>query len=155
MLAALDNRLASMEKFFAAGSMLLLLLLSLLQIVARNFFDTGFPHLDLLNRHLLIIAGLMGAGIAVTESRHIRIDALRPLLSDSARHALRIPLLLFSAIVAASLSYYSVIFCMDEWQYAPANERWSLPLLLVYPVAFASICLHFLLAIFTGRDDEA
>lgn len=157
MLVTLDRLLLAIEKSVAATSLLSLLCLSLLQIFARNFFDTGFPQLELLNRHLLIIAGLMGAGIAITQSRHIKIDALAAVLSETVRRKLRVPLLLFSACICAALAYYSVIFCIDEWQYAPANERWTLPLLLAYPMAFTSMSLHFVFAVFIAdvvRKDD-
>ena len=146
MIARLDNALARAEQLVAALSLLAMLLLSLLQILSRNFFDTGFPHIELLNRHLLIIAGLMGAALATHHSRHIKIDALSTVLSRRQQQLLRLPLLLFAAAVAAALAYYSVIFCMDEWRYAPPNERWTLPLVLAYPLSFAAMSLHFVFA---------
>ncbi len=146
MLARIDNTLATIEGLIAAASLLTMLLLSLLQILSRNFFDTGFPHFELLNRHLLIIAGLMGAAIACHQSRHIKIDALSTVISNSWQRRLRLPLLLFAAVVALALTYYSVIFVQDEWQYAPANERWTLPFVLAYPVSFGAMALHFVLA---------
>ena len=154
MLATLDNALARFERSVAALSLLSLLLLSILQILARNFFDTGFPEIELLSRHLLIIAGLMGAGVAVSESRHIKIDALNTVLGKNQRRWLRAPLLLFSTVVAAALSYYGAIFCIEEWQYAPANERWILPLTLVYPLSFGLMSLHFMLAAFDRHAGE-
>lgn len=151
MLTELDNKLAALERFGAALSLLLILLLSLLQILMRNLFDTGFTEIELLNRHLLVIAGLMGAGIACHQARHIKIDALSTVMSDELKNALHIPLLSFAAATAFALSYYGAVFCMDEWEYSPANERWILPLTLIYPTSFASIGLHFVFAIF--RDE--
>lgn len=148
MLERLDNRLASLERFIAAISLLAMLLLSLLQILSRNFFDTGFPQFELLNRHLLIVAGLMGAAIACHQSRHIKIDALATVMNTKQKRRLRIPLLVFAAVTASALAYYSVIFCLDEWQYAPPNERWTLPFVLAYPVSFALMSIHFVLACF-------
>jgi len=58
---------------------------------------------------------------------------------------LRCPLALFSATVCLFMAYYSGIFVMDEWQYAPANERWALPFNLIYPFGFALLGLHFIL----------
>ena len=146
MIARLDNALARAERLVAALSLLAMLLLALLQIFSRNFFDTGFPQIELLNRHLLIIAGLMGAALATHHSRHIKIDALNTVLSRRQQQLLRLPLLWFAAAVAAALAYYAAIFCMDEWRYAPPNERWTLPLVLVYPLSFAAMSLHFVFA---------
>lgn len=148
MLARLDHSLVVIERLIAASSLLAMLLLSLLQIVSRNLFDTGFVHLELLNRHLLIVAGLMGAAIACHHSRHIKIDALASVISRRWQRRLRIPLLLFAAAIAVALAYYATIFVSDEWQYAPANERWTLPFVLAYPLSFAAMAMHFVFACF-------
>ena len=148
MLARLDQQLASIERLVAALALLALLLLSVAQILTRNLFDTGFVELDLLSRHLLIIAGLMGASVAITERRHIRIDALAALMSEKTKRRFHVPLMLFACATTAALAWYAGIFCLDEWQYAPVNERWALPLLLAYPASFSLMSLHFLLACF-------
>jgi hypothetical protein len=37
---------------------------------------------------------------------------------------------------------------MDEWEYAPVNERWALPFTFIYPFGFSLLGLHFLLICF-------
>lgn len=141
----LQNVLRRLEKTLAAASLLLLLLLSLLQIFLRNVFDFGYPEIDIINRNLLIICGAMGAVLATDSLRHIKIDALTPLLSERLRRRLRCPLALFSAGVCLLMAWYALAFVRDEWQYAPANERWTLPFTLIYPLGFALLALHFAL----------
>jgi TRAP-type C4-dicarboxylate transport system permease small subunit len=144
----LEQSLVKIESVIAALSLFLLLALSLFQIFTRNLFDFGYAEIEIINRNLLIICGAMGAVIATSKLRHIKIDALTVFMSERLLSMLRCPLALFSASVCLLMSYYAGIFVMDEWQYAPANERWALPFNLIYPFGFGLLGLHFLLICF-------
>ena len=145
MINTLLKWLIKIEGFVAAFSLLLMLVLSLIQMLARNILDVGFSEIDIINRNLLVICGMMGAILATSSQQHIKIDALVTVLNSKVISFLRIPVLLFSAIVCALMCDYSIIFFTDEWQYAPANERWIVPFTLIYPFGFALLSLHFLL----------
>lgn len=149
MLKTIQNTLIKIEGLIAASSLALLLFLSLLQILLRNFFYFGYPEIDILNRQLLLLCGMMGAVLATSQLQHIKIDALNTLLSVRTKKQLRCPLSMFSAIVCVLLAYYAAQFCIDEWQYAPTNERWLLPFTLIYPVGFSLLGIHFFLLCFT------
>ena len=129
----------------AAASLCLLLLLSLSQILLRNIFEFSYPEIDIINRHLLVICGMMGAVLATSKSAHIKTDALNLLLSENIKNRIHLPLSTFSALICLALCYYSTIFVTDEWQYAPTNERWTLPFTLIYPLSFALMSCHFVL----------
>lgn len=143
MLKAIEQTLIKLESIVAALSLFLLLALSLFQIISRNFFNFGFAEIEIINRNLLVICGAMGAVLATSKLRHIKIDALTTLMSEPLILKLRFPLALFSATICLLMSYYSGIFVLDEWQYAPENERWALPFTLIYPFAFSLLSLHF------------
>jgi TRAP-type C4-dicarboxylate transport system permease small subunit len=144
----LEQSLIKIESIIAALSLFLLLALSLFQIISRNVFNFGYAEIEIINRNLLIICGAMGAVIASAKLRHIKVDALSAILSKHQVSLLCCPLAIFSAIVCLLMSYYSGIFVMDEWRYAPANERWALPFTLIYPSSFALLGLHFFLNCF-------
>ena len=148
MLSLLEKKLITLESWIAAGSLFLMLALSVFQIIIRNTLDFGYPEIDIINRHLLLVCGSMGAVLATPQLRHIRIDALTPLLSEQWLGRLCVPLWVFTALVCAALCYPAIQFCLDEWQYAPANERWTLPFTLVYPLGFALLSLHFFILCF-------
>ena len=148
MIEKIEQTLVKAESIIAAVSLFLLLALSLFQIITRNFFNFGYAEIEIINRNLLIICGAMGAVIATSKLRHIKIDALSVFLSEHQISLLRCPLSLFSAVVCLLMSYYGGIFVMDEWQYAPANERWALPFTLIYPFGFGLLSLHFFLICF-------
>ena len=148
MLKKFEQSLVKIESIIAALSLFLLLAFSLFQIITRNVFNFGYPEIEIINRNLLVICGAMGAVIATSKLRHIKIDALTILLSERQIALLRCPLSLFSAIVCLLMSYYAGIFVLDEWQYAPANERWALLFTFIYPSGFGLLSLHFFLICF-------
>jgi len=141
----LNFALQTLEVWLAAGSITLLLLLSIFQILLRNFFDFGYPEIDIINRNLLVVCGMMGAVLATSKYAHIKTDALNVLLSPTIKKHLSLPLALFASTVCFLLCYYAIIFVQDEWQYVPVNERWTLPFTLTYPISFALMGCHFLL----------
>jgi TRAP-type C4-dicarboxylate transport system permease small subunit len=144
----LEQTLLKIESIIAALSLFALLALSLFQIFTRNVFNFGYAEIEIINRNLLVICGAMGAVLATAKLRHIKIDALSSLMSERQIALLRCPLSLFSAVVCLTLSYYAGIFVMDEWEYAPVNERWALPFNLIYPFGFGLLGLHFFLICF-------
>lgn len=152
MLLSLEKKLVTLESWVAAGSLLLMLLLSIFQMIIRNTLEFGFPEIEIINRHLLLVCGAMGAVLATPQLRHIKIDAFSPLLSQTWLSRLRAPILIFAALVCAAVCIPSVQFCLDEWQYAPANERWTLPFTLIYPVGFALLSLHFFILCFKSEQ---
>lgn len=144
LIDSINKTLVKVEGWIASFSLLLMLVLSVFQILTRNLFDLGFSEIDIINRNLLIICGMMGAVLATNHLRHIKVDALTTFLSEKTLQLLRCPLALFTAAVCAAMCYYSIIFCMDEWQYAPSNDRWTLPFTLTYPIGFSLLSLHFI-----------
>jgi TRAP-type C4-dicarboxylate transport system permease small subunit len=152
VIAKIEHGLVKFESVIAAASLFLLLLLSLVQILTRNLFDFGFPEIEIINRNLLVICGAMGAVIATSKARHIKVDALTPFMDKRLLSRLSCPLSLFSASICWVMSYHAVIFVLDEWQYIPANERWTLPFTLIYPMGFGLLGLHFLLNCFHRRQ---
>ena len=149
MIEKFEQSLIKVESIIAALSLFLLLALSLFQIFTRNVFNFGYAEIEIINRNLLIICGAMGAVLATSKLRHIKIDALTAFMKEHHIPLLRCPLALFSATVCLLMSYHAGIFVMDEWQYAPANERWALPFTFIYPFGFGLLSLHFLLICFS------
>ncbi len=148
MIEKFEQSLVKAESLIAALSLFLLLAFSLFQIITRNIFNFGYAEIEIINRNLLVVCGAMGAVIATSKLRHIKIDALTVFMNKRQVSLLRCPLALFSAVVSWLMSYYAGIFVMDEWAYAPANERWALPFSLIYPCAFGLLGLHFFLICF-------
>lgn len=150
----LKQLLIAVEKFLAASSLLLLLSFAVIQVVARNFFDTGFPDLDIISRHLVLFIIFAGAALISEHNKHIKIDIVAVFLNPQQQQKLIRPLLFLSALVCSVFTWYAIQFWRDEWTYAPANEQWSLYLALIIPLGFFMLGLHLLLLALTGFDEE-
>ncbi|MCW8931353.1 MAG: TRAP transporter small permease [Gammaproteobacteria bacterium] len=142
------------EKVVAISSLFLLLLLAIVQIIARNFFDMGFTHVDVISRHLILFIIFMGAALVSEQNRHIKIDILVPLLNTEQQEKLIRPLLVLCAIISGIFAWYSIGFWLDEWEYAPSNEKWSVYLALILPFGFSILSLHLLLLTITGFEHD-
>jgi TRAP-type C4-dicarboxylate transport system permease small subunit len=146
--------LTQVETWLAAGSLLLLLLLALLQILARNLFDAGFATADTLSRYLVLYVMFFGAALAVERDRHIRIDVACSFLSRAALKRLYRPMHVVAALVCLLLSDAAIRYWRDAWQYTPEHERWLVLVGLVIPVGFGLLTLQYLLAAWLGPDED-
>ena len=147
--------LTRLEEWLAAASILLLIGLSLTQIVARNVFDTGFPGMDKLGRQLVLYVAFLGAALAVTLDRHIRVDIAALWLSPGWRTRLYRPFCLLSAVVCAFFLDAAVRFLQQAWVFSPLNERWLVLLAVIIPAGYLLLLLHFLLELILGRGTMA
>ena len=148
MIEKFEQSLVKVESIIAGFSLFLLLALSLFQIITRNVFNFGYAEIEIINRNLLVLCGAMGAVIATSKLRNIKIDVLTTFLNKRQLSLLRCPLALFSTAVCLLMSYHGGVFVADEWEYAPVNERWALPFTFTYPLAFGLLSLHFFLICF-------
>jgi TRAP-type C4-dicarboxylate transport system permease small subunit len=153
-LKALRALLVQVETWLAAGSLLLLLVLALVQIAARNLFDSGFADADTLSRYLVLYVTFFGAALAVERDRHIRIDVCSSLFPETVRTHLYRPLRVLAALICLLLTLAAVRYWRDAWQYAPDEERWLVLVSLVIPLGFGLLCTQFALAAVLGRDND-
>lgn len=149
------TQLIQLETWLAAGSLLLLLLLALLQIVARNLFDAGFAVAETLSRYLVLYVLFFGAALAIERDRHIRIDVARSCLSPAALHRLYRPLHGLAALICLLFTVAAIRYWGDAWRYAPDYERWLVLVGLVVPLGFGLMTLQYLLNAWLGEDDDA
>ncbi len=149
----LHNRLIQIETWLAAGSLFLLLILALLQILARNLFDAGIAEADTLTRYLVLYVTFFGAAVAVQRDRHIKIDVACALLPPAMIKRLYRPMQALAALVCAFLADAAIRYWRDEWLYAPDHERWLALVGLVIPVGFVLLTMQFSLAAILGREE--
>jgi len=143
----LEYHLRRVESAVAVIGLALLLLLSLAEIAARNFFHSAIPGADILDRYLVLWASLLGA--VVTE-HHIKIDVASIWLPEAWRQRLERPILVFSALVCSGLAWASARFWWVEWQDAPQFEKWTSALSIIIPLTFFLLAAHFILRCFIG-----
>lgn len=153
-LSKLRAILLRVETWLAAGSLLLLLVLAMLQVLARNLFDTGFATADTLSRYLVLYVMFFGAALAVEHDRHIRIDVACSFLSARTLERLYRPMRALAFVVCLLLTVASVRYWLDSWTYAAPDERWVVLASLVIPAGFALLTLQYLLGVLLGRKEQ-
>ncbi|MFA7331649.1 MAG: TRAP transporter small permease subunit [Candidatus Delongbacteria bacterium] len=146
-LAALRRVLEAIE----LGSLLLLLALllslSFLQVILRQT-QSGWVWADVLIRHLVLWIGMLGAVLAASRSRHIRIDALGRLLKGWPARWTGMLLDGLSAWICLRLALAARDFVLMTREFGDLAEPldWpAWPLQAVIPIGFALMALHFLL----------
>ena len=72
----LDETIARIEKYLLVLLLSLMIVLAFLQIVLRNFFETGLSWGDVLVRYLVLWVAFIGAALATKEGRHINMEIL-------------------------------------------------------------------------------
>ena len=129
----------------AALSLIAMLVLSLAQILARNFLQLGLGEADAIIRGLVMWVVFAGAAIAVHSHRHIRIDVLNLILPTKWQRSLGAPLQLIASAICAALAWPAARFWWEEWQATAPADHIATALLIIFPFGFAALSVHFLI----------
>lgn len=130
--------------------LLVMILLAVLQIGLRNFFDSGILWGDAMVRVLVLWIGLVGAMIASRKNHHISIDMISKFLPDKIKRFSDLLILLFTALICSIMTWYSFAFVSMEKQdgmiafaEVPAWVCES-----IIPFAFGVISLRYFILLF-------
>jgi TRAP-type C4-dicarboxylate transport system permease small subunit len=151
LLVYIQALLLRIERWIGGSCLLLLLILALAQIIARNFLSIGLPTADTLTRYLVLYVTFFGAILAIHGQRHISLDVLCVWLGQCWRDRLYRPLQFIGALVTALLCQAAWAYWQDEWAHVTDQDRWMTLLALILPVGFGLLSLHFLLAGLIGK----
>ena len=144
VLRTIDRGLVRVEGWLLVVFLGIMVVLSFVQVVLRNFFSTGFVWADPLVRHMVIWTGFLGAAIATHEGRHISIDALTRFLSPRWKAAATVVGQVFLAVVCAFLVGASWEFLVEERE-AGSEFLAGIPTylaLMIIPVGYLLIAVH-------------
>ena len=124
-----------------------MLLMALLQIVLRNFFDSGFLWAESFLRILVLWVAMLGAMVATREKNHISID----LVSRNLDRRFSLPIEILTSLAAASIclvaGWYSVEYIRYEYEDGTIAFA-SVPVWVcqaIMPVGFVVMALRFLI----------
>ncbi|SVB88361.1 uncharacterized protein METZ01_LOCUS241215, partial [marine metagenome] len=121
-----------------------MLALALLQIVLRNFFDTGLLWIESFLRILVLWLAMLGAMIGTRERNHIRIDILSRFASMRAQAWLSRINALFASMICLVAVYASIRLVIFECQDGLTAFAW-VPVWfcqLILPVGFLVMFLR-------------
>jgi len=137
---------------FLLGS---LITLACLQILLRNFFDTGLVWIGPLLRYGVLWVGLLGALAATRSREHIAIDALGRILPSPFGTLARSLAALFACGICGLIAYHAarlVALDRDAETMAFAEvPAWILECII--PLAFGGMSLRFALQSIAGFHD--
>ncbi len=123
----------------------LMLVLSVIQIVMRNVFDSGIVGSDGLVRILVLWIGMVGAMVAAREGKHINIDVLTRWLPPAGRQIAFFFVELFTAAVCILVSWFSFRFVKMEFEFA-SRAVFNIPAWIfqsIIPIGFFVIAIRY------------
>jgi TRAP-type C4-dicarboxylate transport system permease small subunit len=156
MIGTLLRGLHRAEDWLLAALLGVLLLLAVLQIALRIFFDTGLEWAEPVSRMGVLWLALFGALGAARAHRHIAIDALPRLLPTGLRRAAWVVTQLATATICGMLAWYGWgMFTMEREVPSVFVEGvaswWPM---LAFPVGFGLLALRFAVSAFGEPPDH-
>jgi TRAP-type C4-dicarboxylate transport system permease small subunit len=149
---SLFSKLAKIEESILGFFLVVMILLACLQILLRTVFSSGLSWADPFLRYLVLWSGLLGAARATSQGKHLTLDIITFLVPKSLHAWLHVVTDLFSAIVAAFLTWAAFLFIRSEIKFS-GTVLLSVPLWvwnLIFPIAFVLIAFRFFMAAWTA-----
>jgi TRAP-type C4-dicarboxylate transport system permease small subunit len=104
------------EDGFLIAALLSMLAMALVQILLRNFFDSGLLWAESALRILVLWVAMLGAMVATRESNHIAIDLVTRFLPDYLKKFAILVSYLFSAFICGLVAYHSIELIQFEYE---------------------------------------
>jgi len=133
-----------------AVSLAAMIILGFIQIILRNFFDSGLLNIDIIVRNLVLWVGFSGAVVATSKGHHIAIGALLRFIPEKAKRTIYVIVSLATSLVCMVLSYASIKFIGFE-QESGSYLFGKFPLWvseLIIPLTFVFLSYQFLIHAF-------
>ena len=149
----ISGMLTGIEKIFVSTCLGGMVVLVLIQIILRNFYNSGIVGSDSLVKHLVLWVGFLGAGLATREKSHIRIDIASKILPDKIKKIAQILVDMFSVAICSGLVYAAYSFVSIEYGAGEVIPFLQIPVWimeLIIPVGFLIIALRFMLQLLSN-----
>ncbi len=157
MLKNLENYIAKIEGYVLVVGLITMIAAGTLQVILRNFFNTGLEWGDMLARALVLWVGFIGASLATRRGKHINIELVSKFITNPKLSAIRLRVVtLISFLISGTLTVTAIIFTkaeMDNNMIAFLNvPTWVV--FLIVPISFLLITSRFLIELIIGRSIE-
>lgn len=140
--------LLKIEDFILIGMLLVAILLAVLQIFLRNFFDSGVVWGDVLLRIIVLWIGMFGAMYASRNNEHINIELGLKHLSEKTKPYVQAVVFIFTAFICGLVAWHSVGFVISEY-HEGAMAFAKVPVWVteaIIPIAFISIAMRYIIS---------
>ena len=156
VLSRVTSSLHLFEDAVLVLALLAMLSMALLQILMRNFFDSGFLWAESFLRVLVLWVAMLGAMVATRERNHINIDLISRFAKSHLMIWLRVLTHLFSALVCGVCAWHAVKFI--QYEFEDGTIAFGLvPVWIcqsIIPLGFGIMALRFLLALLPQEEQE-
>ncbi|NNE44508.1 MAG: TRAP transporter small permease subunit [Gemmatimonadetes bacterium] len=153
----LRDRLDWLLGILLAVLLLTMVLLSGLQILLRNAFDSGLLWIDPLLRHLVLLLAFTGAVAATGTKRHVQINVLGRLLRGAGQRIGGTAIALVAAGGSLALAHAGLELLREELDFSEVVflgiESWIV--VGVFPLAFLVLAFRFAWLMFAEITGEA
>lgn len=150
----IEKIIVDFNKVVMVLSLATMIILGFLQIILRNFFDSGFAWADIVVRSLVMWVGFSGAVIATSSGHHIAIGALVRFLPEKFKVFIHIVISLIVSIISFALAYSAVRFILFEIESGSVLYG-KIPLWvseLIIPMTFIFLGIQFFFHAFYGPE---
>ncbi len=145
LLGQAQRAMCVIEKYMLTAMFFTMLMLALVQIILRNFFEFGLVWSETLTRLLVFWTVMVGAMAGVSGHRHLRIDLVQRYAPKVLKGVTAAIVDLVSAGLCMLLSLQGARFLVLEYQdpsYSFANlPNW--PFIAIMPIAFMIMGLRY------------
>jgi TRAP-type C4-dicarboxylate transport system permease small subunit len=114
LVGAISRALAWIEGGLTAILLATMIILAFLQVILRNFFQTGILWIDPFLRHMVLWVGFLGASLATRQEKHINLDLITRFLPPRGVEMVRIFSNLFAGAVTGFLAQAGWTFVQNE-----------------------------------------
>jgi TRAP-type C4-dicarboxylate transport system permease small subunit len=144
-LKLINHSLAKIELWTLVVIVIIMIFLSFLQALLRNFLNEGFLWGDTFLRHLVLWVGFMGASLATQEEKHINIDVFSRFVKGKFKTALTALIYLIASFICGYLTWAAIQFVMEEKEFGTLlfNDVPVWPFQTIIPIGFASMSFKF------------
>lgn len=113
----ISDSLEKVESVLASLGLLFMISLAFLQVLLRNFWDTGIDWADPIVRALVLWVGFLGASIATHQKGHISFDVISKFLPRRANRVAKLFVHFASALVCVLLAKAAFNFVILEKEF--------------------------------------
>ena len=82
LLLRLERKLFVFEEWALVAGLVIMIVAGTMQVVLRNFFNTGVEWADILVRSLVLWVGFLGASLATRKAKHINIEIVSKIITN-------------------------------------------------------------------------
>ncbi|MCW8930221.1 MAG: TRAP transporter small permease [Gammaproteobacteria bacterium] len=142
----LHKKSLQIESFILVSMFLIILSIAVLQILLRNFFDSGILWADTFLRITVLWLGMMGALFASRDNHHINMNLGLKYLSGKTLRYVQAIIHLFTTTICIIVSWFGVNLVLMEYEEAGIAFA-SIPIWVtvsIIPIGFAIMGLRYL-----------